>query len=90
MNELEQLIDQYDSREENKKSHPNKRTYARLDSGGFTVMFVEFILASRPSCGVEQRKLLDEMEKGNYQWYNGGIEFDDYSKFDFEKVIKGE
>lgn len=61
----------------------------------YTFRFVEW-LASRPTCGVEQRKFLDEIEHGEYydgdlcykDGYLAGDSFPDY--IDLAKVVKGE
>ncbi len=47
-----------------------------------------FWLASRPTCGVEQRKFLDEVEKFDLN-IQGIIMCGDF-KADIKKVIKGE
>jgi len=66
MNELQKLIDLYDSRPENLALHPNLRTYARDNRGGFTGAFALF-LASRPTCTATGRMFLDEIrEKGRW------------------------
>ena len=62
MNELNKLIQQYETENPGKKAKPQYMTSYDAD-------FVEF-LASRPTCGVEQRKFLDEIrEKG--EWVAG-------------------
>jgi hypothetical protein len=68
------------------------------EGGSIWIDFVEFILASRPTCGVEQRKFLDEVEKGKLlSNYRGDgvidIKHTTIEQRDFEarleKVIKG-
>ncbi|CAE14754.1 unnamed protein product [Leptospira phage LE1] len=99
MNQLNKLIQQYEA------DNPGKR--AEIWEGpcfyGYTKEFMEWQLASRPTCGEEQRKFLDEVEKFNYRKVNIGttdecITSNDcgviiwQSKFiaDLQKVIQGE
>ena len=102
MNELNKLIQQYETENPGKKAKPQYMTSYDAD-------FVEF-LASRPTCGKEQRKFLDVLGlKGKFSKTNYAVtvgEDDDSlilgSDFylldvarnqkdyvDFEKVIKG-
>jgi hypothetical protein len=66
--ELTKLIEQYE-RETGKK--------AKVGINGFEIFTTKFVLwlASRPTCGLEQRRFLDELEK-MYKYLS--------------KVIKGE
>ena len=61
MNELNKLIQQYET------ENPDKKAAYRFQNmnhwGGDFVLW----LASRPTCGVEQRKFLDEVEKLKYE-----------------------
>ena len=94
MNELNKLIQQYETENPGKKAKPQYMTSYDAD-------FVEF-LASRPTCGKEQRKFLDEVEKeGEYvddgRRFGKGIDIGKISaiyqfdtKADLQKVIKGE
>ena len=61
MNELNKLIQQYET------ENPDKKAADRFQNmnhwGGDFVLW----LASRPTCGVEQRLFLDEVEKLKYE-----------------------
>ena len=61
MNELNKLIQQYET------ENPDKKAAYRFQNmnhwGGDFVLW----LASRPTCGVEQRLFLDEIEKLKYE-----------------------
>jgi len=94
MNQLTKLIEQYE----------RETGYRAMNwEGGFSIQFVEW-LASRPTCGEEQRKFLDEVEKGALSCYdelsnpkkyilrfgNGYRLYDgDFQGIDLSKVIKG-
>lgn len=91
MNQLNKLIEQYERENPGKKAYSNLNNNTRL----YHDEFVEW-LASRPTCGKEQRKFLDEVEKLNIK---EGIVFDDDAssilyasdfEADLQKVIKGE
>ena len=94
MNQLNKLIEQYETENPGKKAKPQYMTSYDAD-------FVEFF-ASRPTCGKEQRKFLDEVEK-NFEMPNtddktiqhkfgesliDGYDFEDIC--DLQKVVKGE
>ena len=55
MNELNKLIQQYETENPGKKAKPQYMT-------SYDAEFAEW-LASRPTCGVEQRKFLDEIRE---------------------------
>jgi hypothetical protein len=90
MNQLEKLIEQFEI---------ENREEAFIDlNSGVRSYAPEFMLwlASRPTCGIEQRKFLDKIEKEG-QYFNGdavrvnqsilyGISFG----VNLKKVIKGE
>jgi hypothetical protein len=109
MNELNKLIEQYERENPGKKArwedNPlvqplslNQKPYFKQYSG-FTNDFVLW-LASRPTCGIEQRKFLDEIEKGKYYKgiasNTGGILLpllyipQDSFESDLQKVTQGE
>ena len=88
MNQLTKLIEQYEK----------ETGYRSMNwEGGFSIQFVEF-LASRPTCGEEQRRFLDEIEKYIFNHLICGYVADQgdsmlfQSEFEssIEKVIKGE
>ena len=58
MNELNKLIQQYETENPGKKAKPQYMT-------SYDAEFAEW-LASRPTCGVEQRKFLDEIREKFY------------------------
>ena len=87
MNQLTKLIEQYGK---------ETRYRAMNWEGGFSIQFVEW-LASRPTCGEEQRKFLDEVE--NFRIEDGlGIFCDNeivylsknFNHLDINRGIKGE
>lgn len=95
MNELNKLIEQYE------RENPGKRaeTWEGPVYYGLERDFVLWMLASRPTCGVEQRLFLDEVEKGRYNsdGVETGLHIGRYTVIwpsdtiaDLEKVIKGE
>jgi len=101
MNQLNKLIQQYEAENPGKKAK-TEYTFGRVTIKVYTDEFVLW-LASRPTCGKEQRLFLDEVEKFNYRKVNIGttdecITSDDcgviiwQSKFiaDLQKVTKGE
>ena len=90
MSKLDKLIQQY------KQENPGEPTFS--GECGWRDEFVEW-LASRPTCGQEQRKFLDEIEKKHVDWYNVSEAFvvksdTQFHQCDFtadlQKVIKGE
>jgi hypothetical protein len=95
MSELEKLIEQYE------KENPGKNAMFCNAQYYYHRKFV-YWLASRPTCGVEQRKFLDEVENGKLQIREEGgiietkilIEDSCMTQYDFksdlQKVIKGE
>ena len=80
MNQLNKLIEQYETENPGKKAKPQYMTSYDAD-------FVEF-LASRPTCGVEQRKCLDEVEKLMNVPESGFITLNEFQS-DIKKVIQG-
>ena len=97
MNQLNKLIEQYETENPGKKAKPQYMTSYDAD-------FVEF-LASRPTCGVEQRKFLDEVEnRFNVLKYMADDSFagigysmsatklmkEDLQDIDLQKVLEGE
>ena len=80
MNQLNKLIEQYETENPGKKAKPQYMTSYDAD-------FVEF-LASRPTCGVEQRKFLDEVEKLMNVPESGFITLNEFQS-DIKKVIEG-
>ena len=102
MDQLNKLIKQYERENPGQKA---KDSYYCLstdkDIEFYTDDFVLWI-ASRPTCGEEQRKFLDEIENNflpiatdDYEIieHNKGdsaLESWDFGEIDFEKVIKGE
>ena len=80
MNQLNKLIEQYETENPGKKAKPQYMTSYDAD-------FVEF-LASRPTCGVEQRKFLDEVEKLMNVPESGFITLNEFQS-DIKKVIQG-
>ncbi len=89
MNQLTKLIEQYE------KENPEKYPIFIDDYGNesFSPDFVALLvrLASRPTCGEEQRKFLDEVEKyGHLLKRTQKIGFAPNEEYDIEKVIKGE
>lgn len=99
MNELNKLIQQFE------KENPGRVAYeGDIESNcDFYKNFVLW-LATRPTCGVEQRKFLDEVEKAFTMFnhwmvkkdrsktdpYSSELNSIDFPNVDFEKVIKGE
>jgi hypothetical protein len=87
--ELTKLIEQYE------RENPGEKAFS--GEFGWREKFVLW-LASRPTCGVEQRNFLDEVEKkGKYNFKVKVIEISAYSELDqddftadLSKVIKGE
>lgn len=98
MDQLSKLIEQY---EENPTRKAIVDSMQRIDFSKYTNEFVEW-LASRPTCGIEQRLFLDEIEKDG-EIVNGSdlsvtkkehppwnYFFGEYFNCDFNKVINGE
>ena len=91
MNELEQLIEQYES-----ENYPFKAvSYNGERNNMYSQGFVEW-LATRPTCGVEQRKFLDEVEKLEYHRVHGlmykecvAVDSNVFSAV-LQKVVRGE
>ena len=91
MNELNKLIQQYETENPGKKAKPQYMTSYDAD-------FVEF-LASRPTCGKEQRLFLDEVEKFQLSpssviqkenvHLRDFVDLCNYTRSDLQKVIKG-
>lgn len=81
MNQLTKLIEQYETENPGKKAKPQYMTSYDAD-------FVEF-LASRPTCGKEQRKFLDEVELVIYRSDDTFVVLNQRFKTDLQKVIKG-
>jgi len=103
MNQLNKLIEQYETENPGKKA--KEKIYLVNGEWVCNRYTNEFVLwlATRPTCGVEQRKFLDEVEKFEHSQSNIGtndklISSHDkgvliwQSKFtaDLNKVIKGE
>jgi len=98
MNQLNKLIEQYE------RENPGKK--ARKDIGHLITIYEDdFVLwlATRPTCGKEQRLFLDEVEKKGILGSVGGIIIKSKSDYkdpivieqsefnaDLSKVIKGE
>ena len=85
MNEPNKLIEQYE--------RENPGTKAKLDLGyGHYRWYDQFVLwlASRPTCGVEQRKFLDEVERLVYSSDDRFFILQKLFKADLQKVIQGE
>jgi len=100
MNELNKLIEQYERENPGKKAQ-----YERALNSYSCVIELEdeFInwmakLASRPTCGKEQRKFLDEVEKFIFNHLIGGyvpehgdsMLFQSEFESDLQKVVQGE
>lgn len=84
MNQLNKLIEQYETENPDRKA-------GSFNIGVFfgTPDFILW-LASRPTCGKEQRKFLDEIEKyGPSALYNTAKTLHD-NHISMQKVIKGE
>ena len=90
MNQLNKLIQQYE------RENPGETAYVNPPMNlDFSSKFTRW-LASRPTCGKEQRKFLDEVEKGKIE---GDEVFDkggdlilftcDWEFLDLQKVIEG-
>lgn len=98
MNQLNKLIQQYETENQDK---PKAIQWMNPLISFYADEFVLW-LASRPTCGVEQRLFLDEVEKeGEYvddgRRFGKGIDIGKISaiyqfdtKADLQKVIKGE
>lgn len=101
MNQLTKLIEQYE-----RENPEEKATYQVTElmyevSDQWSKNFVRW-LASRPTCGKEQRLFLDEVENNflpidhddydiiEHNKGNSALESWDFGEIDFEKVIKGE
>jgi len=88
MNQLNKLIEQYE------RENPEKKVNSET---GWTNGFVNF-LASRPTCGKEQRKFLDEVEKDGWMYGDGKemrlLGATSFIQHDFDcdlrKVLQGE
>ncbi len=92
---LNKLIEQYETENPNK---PKAIQWMNRLISYYNELFVEWFV-NRPTCGVEQRKFLDEIEKGALaeDSFGKGIYIKEYSfmyQEDFSanlsKVIKGE
>lgn len=96
MNELNKLIEQWCEEE----GTPAFMIHALIkeveDEKGTWLNKLLLWLASRPTCGEEQRKFLDEICAGYYDKHDDTLTFEDsvlyeYDfKADISKVIKGE
>lgn len=94
MNELNKLIQQYETENPGEKAF-HERIFV---GGSIRVYHEEFVewLASRPTCGKEQRKFLDEVEGNAYldssgdMILHGACLFQEDIESAFHKVIKGE
>lgn len=91
MNELNKLVKQYE------KENPGER--ATLDGLIFAKSFIEWQLATRPTCGKEQRKFLSIIEQESsyitgkrprITFRNVNIPKEKFTELDLLKVIKGE
>lgn len=96
MNQLTKLIEQYERENPERKATYQVTELMYEVSDQWSKNFVEW-LASRPTCGEEQRKFLDEVEKMEYMG-NGLVKdstyylavIEDQFEADLSKVIKGE
>ena len=90
MNQLTKLIEQWcGDDQDSARGFIELFNYDKKQAKSWT-RFVEF-LASRPTCGEEQRKFLDEVEKyGHLLKRTQKIGFAPNEEYDIEKVIKGE
>lgn len=103
MNELNKLIEQYERENPGNRARLSDPCDGRLNEN-FAVWMAK--LASRPTCGKEQRKFLDEVEKRGKINASKDLGFSDEDtnnimdmtsflfqktfKSDLKKVIKGE
>ena len=67
MNELNKLIEQYERETGEKALIPERLGFHAEHYSNRFIVWAIAILASRPTCGVEQRKFLDEVEKLKYE-----------------------
>jgi len=84
MNQLNKLIQLYE------RENPGKS--AIVDIGHLITVYTDdFVLwlASRPTCGKEQRKFLDEVELVIYRSDDTFVVLNQRFKTDLQKVIKG-
>jgi len=84
MNQLNKLIELYE------RENPGKS--AIVDIGHLITVYTDdFVLwlASRPTCGKEQRKFLDEVELVIYRSDDTFVVLNQRFKTDLQKVIKG-
>jgi len=84
MNQLTKLIELYE------RENPGKS--AIVDIGHLITVYTDdFVLwlASRPTCGKEQRKFLDEVELVIYRSDDTFVVLNQRFKTDLQKVIKG-
>jgi len=84
MNQLNKLIELYE------RENPGKS--AIVDIGHLITVYTDdFVLwlATRPTCGKEQRKFLDEVELVIYRSDDTFVVLNQRFKTDLQKVIKG-
>ena len=101
MNELNKLIEQYPGDQKEILEYVKTLSWGQTSRERKLYKFLKYF-ASRPTCGLEQRKFLDEVEKeGEYvddgRRFGKGIDIGKISaiyqfdtKADLQKVIKGE
>ena len=87
MNQLTKLIQQYEAENPGKKAK-TEYTFGRVTIKVYTDEFV-LCLASRSTCGKEQRKFLDEVELVIYRSDDTFVVLNQRFKTDLQKVIKG-
>mgnify|MGYP003441333852 FL=1 len=105
MNNLENLVKQYETKNPGKKAYYSYRMGQIPDRPNPRFMDWMAELASRPTCGVEQRKFLDEVEnRFNVLKYMADDSFagigysmsatklmkEDLQDIDLQKVLEGE
>ena len=105
MNNLENLVKQYETKNPGEKAYYSYRMGQIPDRPNPRFMDWMAELASRPTCGVEQRKFLDEVEnRFNVLKYMADDSFagigysmsatklmkEDLQDIDLQKVLKGE
>ena len=88
MNQLNKLIEQYETENPGKKAYYSYRMGQIPDRPNPRFMDWMAELASRPTCGVEQRKFLDEVEKLMNVPESGFITLNEFQS-DIKKVIQG-
>ena len=86
MNQLNKLIQQYEAENPGKKAK-TEYTFGRVTIKVYTDEFV-LCLASRSTCGKEQRKFLDEVERLMNVPESGFITLNEFQS-DIKKVIQG-